>query len=159
MTFYASGLPVKSTACTSFGPEGSVGKYINNPSISIRNTNSLRSANCDSKSLPPIEFCLLNLKIKKMAFPLSPFFEDFLATEVKSESTLALLNFLLGTKPGDSTERICNVLHEVTARVGEQPPPIPDESEQFKTEWLKLIKDGPGHISGRPRVKIFNVFG
>ncbi|KAI9689506.1 MAG: hypothetical protein M1822_010157 [Bathelium mastoideum] len=79
---------------------------------------------------------------------------EFLQQEVRSESTLPLLNFFLGTKRGQSPEAIADVLHSVTARIGEQKPPIPDESEQVRTELLNLMKNGPGKVDGHPKVVI-----
>ena len=73
--------------------------------------------------------------------------------ELRSESTLPLLNFLLRTRPDQTAETLATCLHEVTAGVGEDDPPIPDESEQLKSEYLRLMKDGPGEISGNPSVR------
>ncbi|KAL9610747.1 MAG: hypothetical protein Q9167_004566 [Letrouitia subvulpina] len=80
--------------------------------------------------------------------------KEFVEQEIRSESTLPLLNFLLHTKPEQSPESIADVLHEVTARIGEQPPPIPDESEQLRSELLRLIEKGPGKVTGHPTVTI-----
>ncbi len=80
------------------------------------------------------------------------FIDDFLKQEVRSESTLPLLNFLLSTKPGQTDEAVAKSLHEVTAGIGKQDPPMPDESEQDKEALLKLMKDGPGKVTGNPTV-------
>ncbi len=79
---------------------------------------------------------------------------SWLEQETRSESTLPLLNFLLSAKAEQTAEEIASVLHEVTAGVGEQEPPLPDESEQLKYELLKLMKDGPGKVSGNPTVSL-----
>lgn len=71
--------------------------------------------------------------------------------EIRSESTLPLLNFLLTAGPNQSTQKVAIVLHQVTADIGKQDPPIPDESEQDRTRLLKLIKDGPGTVEGHPK--------
>lgn len=76
----------------------------------------------------------------------------WLEQEILSQSTLPLLNFLLATNPQDSAEKIAEHLHEVTAGIGKQDPPIPDESEQVKVELLRLMKDGPGKVTDSPTV-------
>ena len=79
--------------------------------------------------------------------------DPWLKQEVRSESTLPLLNFLLRTKPGQTAETLTTCLHEVTAGIGQDDPPIPDESEQLKSEYLRLMRDGPGEITGSPTVR------
>ena len=79
---------------------------------------------------------------------------DFLEREVYSESTLPLLNFLLSTKPGQTDEAVASTLQKVTAGIGKQNPPLPDESEQLKTELLRLMDDGPGKVTGNPTVSL-----
>ena len=88
-----------------------------------------------------------------MAFEALP--REFLDQEVQAESTLPLLNFLLKTRPEQTPASIANVLREVTAGIGKDPPPptIPDESEQLRKSYLKLMKDGPGEVTGKPKVK------
>ncbi|KAI9691985.1 MAG: hypothetical protein M1820_009637 [Bogoriella megaspora] len=54
----------------------------------------------------------------------------------------------------DSYETIAVKLHEVTAGIGEDESPIPDESEQLRPTFLKLMKDGPGKVTGHPKVTI-----
>ena len=78
---------------------------------------------------------------------------DWLKQEdVCSESTLPLLIFLLSIKPDQLVEDIAVLLHEVTNGIGKDRPPLPDESEQLKDVLLKLIKDGPGKVTGNPSV-------
>ena len=72
--------------------------------------------------------------------------------EVRSESTLPLLNFLLSASPGQSSAQLADVLHQVTADIGQQDPPLPDESEELKEVLLKLMKDGPGKPDWTPKV-------
>jgi hypothetical protein len=80
--------------------------------------------------------------------------------ELSSESTLPLLNFLLKSNTRDTVEQTTETIHSVTAGIGiDKPPPIPDESEQFKAWALNLIKNGPGgsreKILGNPTVSIY----
>ena len=77
---------------------------------------------------------------------------NWLEQEVRSESTLPLLNFLLCTKPEDPIEVITKRLQQVTAGIGEQKSPIPDESKQVQIELLRLMKDGPGKVTDNPTV-------
>lgn len=77
---------------------------------------------------------------------------NWLEQEFRSESTLPLLNFLLCTKPEDPTEVITKHLQEVTAGIGKQKSPIPDESKQVELELLRLMKDGPGKVTDNPTV-------
>ena len=79
---------------------------------------------------------------------------SWLEQEARSESTLPLLNFLLSAKPEQTAEKITSILHEVTAGVGKQEPPLPDESEQLKHVLLTLMKDGPGKVTGHPTVSL-----
>lgn len=77
---------------------------------------------------------------------------NWLKQEVCSESTFPLLNFLLRTEQKQTVERVTELLHAVTASVGKDPPPLPDEGEQSQKELLLLMKDGPGKVSGNPTV-------
>lgn len=78
---------------------------------------------------------------------------NWLKQEVRSESTLPLLNFLLScTGPDQTAESVAKNLHDTTASVGKKKPPIPDESEELKEVLLRLIKDGPGKVTGDPTV-------
>lgn len=77
--------------------------------------------------------------------------EDF-----RSESTLPLLNFLLHTTPDQAVEDIAILLHNVTKGIGIDESPLPDESEQLKDVFLKLIKDGPGKVTGNPSVSSYS---
>lgn len=78
---------------------------------------------------------------------------NWLKQEVRSESTLPLLNFLLSCKgPDESPKSLARNLHYTSASVGEKEAPIPDESEELKEVLLQLIKDGPGKVTGDPTV-------
>ena len=79
---------------------------------------------------------------------------NWLEQEARSESTLPFLNFLLSAKPEQTAETIASILHEVTAGVGKQEPPLPDESEELKDVLLTLMKDGPGKVTGNPTVSL-----
>ena len=79
--------------------------------------------------------------------------DSWLKQEVRSESTLPLLNFLSRTKEDPTAETLVACLHEVTAGVGKDDPPIPDESEQLRSEYLRLMKEGPGKVIGNPTVR------
>ena len=79
---------------------------------------------------------------------------SWLEQEARSESTLPFLNFLLSAKPHQTAEKIASILHEVTARVGKQEPPLSDESEQSKDVLLTLMKNGPGKVTGNPTVSL-----
>lgn len=74
--------------------------------------------------------------------------------EFCSENTLPLLNFCLNSKSKTTVKDIADLLHQVTADIGEQTSPLPDESEQVKNEFLKLIKEGPGKVTGSPTVSL-----
>lgn len=78
---------------------------------------------------------------------------NWLKQEVRSESTLPLLNFLLSCKgPDESPQSLARNLHDISASVGEKEAPIPAESEELKEVLLQLIKDGPGKVTGDPTV-------
>lgn len=78
---------------------------------------------------------------------------DLLTQEVRSESTLPLLNFLLSCKsPKESPESVAQNLRDITASIGEKIPPIPSEAKQVKDELLGLIRYGPGKVTGNPTV-------
>jgi hypothetical protein len=105
-----------------------------------------------------------------MADPSSLPTEDFFGTELHSESTLPLLNFLLKSRPEDSTKNATITFHNVTAGIGvDAPPPvleipkqIPDESIIEKTALLNLINVGPSgdgkKITGNPTVRLLVIF-
>ena len=78
---------------------------------------------------------------------------DWLKQEVRSESTLPLLNFFLSCKsPEETAESVAKNLHDTTASVGKKSSPIPDEAEEVKEALLRLMKDGPGKVTGNPTV-------
>lgn len=83
---------------------------------------------------------------------------QYLAQEIRSESTLPLLSWLLRTEQ-DSEKSPTRIFHEVKAGVGIDTRPIPDdfpdESELVEAEMLNLINKGPGDgkpIQGSPKV-------
>ena len=78
---------------------------------------------------------------------------SFLGQDLRSESTLPLLNFCLQSKPDSTVENSTNLFHKITASIGVEPPPIPDESEQLKTELLKLVECGAPKVTGSPTVR------
>lgn len=83
----------------------------------------------------------------------------YLTQEIRSESTLPLLSWLLRTKQDPETSPT-QIFHEVKAGVGVDPRPIPDESEEVEEPMLRLIEKGPGDgtkIKGKPRVMYFRV--
>ena len=83
-----------------------------------------------------------------------PLTDSWLTQEFRSESTLPLLNFLLQSSSDQTPETLADTLHSVTAGVGKDDTPIPDESEQVKVQLLKLMKDGPGKVTGSPTVSL-----
>lgn len=84
---------------------------------------------------------------------------QYFAQEIRSESTLPLLSWLLRTEQ-DSKKSPTRIFHEVKAGVGKDERPIPDEefpdeSELVEADMLNLINIGPGDgkpIQGSPKV-------
>ena len=80
----------------------------------------------------------------------------FLTSELFSESTLPLLNFLLHARDA-SAKQIAEKLHYYTATVGIEKRPIPDESDQLKPVLLELIRKGAGPVEGKPKVRLKSI--
>jgi hypothetical protein len=87
--------------------------------------------------------------------------KEFSSHDLHSESTLPLLNFLLRSRKEYSAEKTNEIIHSVTAGIGiDKKPPIPDESEILRTNYINLINHGPSgtgtKISGMPTVSILS---
>ena len=78
---------------------------------------------------------------------------SYLSQDLRSESTLPLLNFCLQLNPHSTADQIKDKLHELTASIGIEKRPLPDESEQLQTELLKLISTGVPKVTGDPSVR------
>lgn len=78
----------------------------------------------------------------------------FLKSELRSESTLPLLNFLLHTLPESSTEQVTANLHYYSVTIGKERRPIPDESKQLEPVLLELIEKGAGPVKGKPTASL-----
>ena len=68
---------------------------------------------------------------------------EFLRKDLRSESTLPLLNFFLQLNRDSTTEEVNDKLHKLTASVGVEKRPLPDESEQLQKELLQLMQGVP----------------
>jgi hypothetical protein len=78
---------------------------------------------------------------------------EFLRQDLRSESTLPLLNFCLQLGPDATTKQATDKLHEITAKIGVTERPLPDESEQLQTALLKLMADGAPKVTTKPTVR------
>lgn len=90
----------------------------------------------------------MHIPFQKTAMASEVLAANWLKQEVRAESTLPLLNFLLCTDPNQTAEIVAKSFHDIAASIGEKKPPIPDESEELREKFLRLMKNGPGKVTG-----------
>ena len=79
---------------------------------------------------------------------------NFLTQELRSESTLPLLNLFLQLGHDATADQVNDKLHALTVSIGKEERPIPDESEQLQTALLQLMANGVPKVDDNPTVSL-----